>query len=119
MTEKIGETLADLMTDIVPLYYSEAETEEYPYAVYAMEVSPVLTKEGVHKLSATLAIEIVSTDYDEADEIAGQILDAIETGMNDGSVFLSSLQQTRTTRTEGIWILRLDYNVYQFDQINS
>lgn len=112
MIEQIGEKLAEIVEPIVPFFFSEAETEEYPYAVYTKDVTPVPSKDGIHKLRADVTVEVYAKDYDEAVDIAEEIRAAVLAGMRDEQ-FSVWPQLHQESRSEGIWISRTDYIIKQ------
>lgn len=118
MTEQIGIRLAELLEPIVPFYLSEAETDEYPYAVYDMNVSPVMVKDRVYKFTADVSIEVYGKEPDQVKEISDDIRSAIDEEMR-GDTFFASLVTFSDQRQEGLWISRLDYTINQKKEYNG
>lgn len=118
MTEKIGTRLAELIEPIVPFFLSEAETDEYPYAVYDMVVSAVRVKDRVYKYTADVSIEVYGKDPDQVKEISDGIRSVIEEEMR-GDTFFAALITFSDQRQEGLWISRLDYTINQKKEYNG
>ena len=112
MTESIGQKLVSTIGDIVPTYFAEAETDEYPYAVYDQVVSPSRTKDGAYKFTSQLTLAIVSDKFTEAEDIRDSVISAIDTQMR-GSVYNAGLDSMDTECQEGIWIMYLYYTITQ------
>ncbi len=119
MTDSLRDKLSDVLDPVIEIDLSEAETSEYPYAVYDMETSPVMTKDGIARFDGDTRIRIVSNSFDEADLIRGQIVSAISAGMHD-QVFSSRLLSTTKECVEGIWTIELNYTLRQYaDWVNE
>lgn len=113
MTERIAIKLTQLIADIVPLNLSEAETENYPYAVYDYTPVPYYTKDGVYKYSADVELVIVSKDYDEAQQISDEVASALAEGMHDQE-FFATARNVNADCTEGIWSITMNYTINQY-----
>ena len=110
MTEQIGKQLKTKLSSIVTLYYAEAETETYPYAVYDMTVQERRSKSGVFALTADLAIRVYSKVYADAKGIA----DSVMTAMGSlGTGFVTKFQSSSKDCVEGVWCVELNYFVGQ------
>lgn len=118
MTERIGIRLAELIDPIVPFFLSEAETDEYPYAVYDMDVSPRMVKDRVYKFTADVSIEVYGKDPDQVKDISDGIRSVIEEEMR-GDTFFATLVTFSDQRQEGLWISRLDYTINQKKEYNG
>lgn len=110
--EEIGAKLTALVSPIVPLYYSEAQSTDYPYAVYEQNVSPTYTKDGIGLLTSACTVRIYSPDFDEADRLSDEVQAAIATEMND-SQFYTRCTLVSKDCLEDIWIIELDYTIKQ------
>lgn len=113
MTDRIGIELMQRIYPIVPLSLVEAETEEYPYAVYNIESEPVMTKDGVHHITASVGVDIVSNDFDEANSIAQRIAEVMSHDNQEGDI-MAVLRDSSTDCLEGIWIITQNYRINQY-----
>lgn len=113
MIESIGTKLTSIVGAILPTFYSEAETETYPYAAYDQVLQYHRTKDGVYKISSDLKLIIVSNDFDEADRCRGEVLEAIEIGMKDDQ-YQAELQTVNKDCMEGVWVIEMNYRINQY-----
>lgn len=111
MSEAIGKKIVELVSPIVPIWLSEAETEEYPYAVYKQTVQEHRTKDGVYKYTAEPELHVYAKDFDQADAIAEQIKAAIAEGLAEP--FTGALRTQDKDCTAGVWDIELLYFVKQ------
>lgn len=102
MIERIGKKLTEVITPIVPLNLSEAETEEYPYASYSYVPEPKRTKDGIVGYRASAEVTIVSNDFDEAHGIKNDIVDAIESRMRTDGIY-ATVEEWEPECVEGLW----------------
>lgn len=114
MEESIGKALTAAVGEITPLYLYEAETEEYPYAVYYYTPEFFSTKDGVYKIEADVTVQVYSDDFDEAYALSGQIRDAALSGMN-GNAFMTRVSTSTKECVEGIWNIETVYKIKQID----
>lgn len=116
MTESIGIMLADLCGSILPFYLSEAETEDYPYAVYEYTPNEFRTKDGVYKITADVYIRVYSENPDDAETKAAAIkavLDAYTDEDENAGQYVLRQQSSSETCMEGVWQIELQYYVRQ------
>lgn len=113
MTERIGEKINEIVSPIVPFFLTEAEVEKYPFAFYEQTVTPLNTKDGIYKFRSTAVISVVSEDFDEADDIASQIMLAIADGMHN-ETYSSHLTSINKDCNEGVWTIELNYILNQY-----
>lgn len=112
MTETIGAKIYELMSPIVPTYYSEAETDTYPFAVYSQELTFVHTKDGIAGIKSDLVIDVIGKDFDVLDTKCAQILSAID-GLNDGTDYTARRKSFRKDCSEGVWDFSINYRIIQ------
>jgi len=113
MTESLRDKLVSILSQVVTLHLSEAEVEDYPYAVYDMTSNPVMDKDGVARYEGETKITLVSDDFDEIETLRPQVEQAILSGMRD-SVFSSRLIDVTKECMEGIWTIELNYTLRQY-----
>lgn len=112
MTEQIGQKLVTTIGSIIPTFYSEAETETYPYCKYKQTLTMGVTKDEVYKIESACEVSIVSDSFDEADQKSSQVQTAIANGMTSGQ-FWSRLLTMAKECVDGIWTITLSYNIKQ------
>ncbi len=107
----IAERITTALTDIVDLYYSVAETDVAPYAVYSLEYSESRTKEGPYKYTADVVIAVVGNNYAQADRLSKQVMSAIDGIRNtDLSVRLESHSEDSE---KDAWVIQNRYIIIQ------
>lgn len=110
MEDKIGIIVTSTVGGICPLYLYEAETAEYPYAVYSYVPEFRSTKDGVYRITADLTMDIYSDDFDEAHALALEVRDAL---VALGGVFRCREISNSMECVEGVWDIRWTYRVDQ------
>lgn len=114
MADEVIYTIATKLTALCqPLgsfYLSEAETEDFPYAVYDATYERAYAKDGVYKETGDVTIHVVSNDFDEADELSDDLQTAIATGMNSDG-FTSMFVDLNKGCVEGIWTIDIRYTI--------
>jgi hypothetical protein len=117
MTESIADMLVSVCKDILPFYLSEAETEDYPYAVFEYTPQVFRTKDGVYKITADVYIRVYSNDGDEVETKAAAIMSALDTFAADttdnNGKYIIALQASPESCVEGVWQYELQYFVKQ------
>lgn len=113
MTESIGTQLYTLLSSVVTLNLSEAETESYPYAVYDAPIVPVFSKDGVMKYMSETVITVYAKDFDTAQAKADSIISTLETGMRSAQ-YSATLTSNTPSRVDGIWGIELKYRINQY-----
>ena len=113
MKETIGVRLTELASQYVSFYFSEAQTEEYPYAVYTSSVTPVYTKDGIHHYEASVAVTVYAKDLDVVNPIADAISSAIRDDMNDGQYFSRQLSDESDCSDE-VWLREMSFTIKQY-----
>lgn len=112
MRDRIGIEFTHRVAPIVPLSLVEAETESYPYAVYNIDTTPVWTKDGVDHLNASVSLDIVSDDFDQANDISEAVAQTMEPDNQEGAIS-AKLLDTSVNCYEGIWIITQNYRIKQ------
>lgn len=113
MKETIGIKLTELASPHVPFFFSEAQTEEYPYAVYTSSVTPVYTKDGIHHYESSVVITVYDNDLEVVNPIAENILEAVKNGMNNGQ-YASRQMSDNTDCTEEVWSREMSFTIKQY-----
>lgn len=113
MKETIGVRLTELASQYVSFYFSEAQTEEYPYAVYTSSVTPVYTKDGIHHYESSVAVTVYAKDLDVVNPIADAISSAISNDMNDGQYFSRQLSDDSDCSDE-VWSREMSFTIKQY-----
>lgn len=113
MKETIGIKLTELASPHVSFFFSEAQTEEYPYAVYTSSVTPVYTKDGIHHYESSVVITVFANDLEVVNPIAENILEAIKNGMNN-SQYASRQISDNTDCTAEVWSRELSFTIKQY-----
>lgn len=111
MTENIGKHLTGICDFYVPFYQSEAESDDYPYAVYRYTPQEFRTKDGVYKITSEVSISVYSQDFDEAQAKADMLRAALDAD-NDNRFQIVFLRQSKQ-RSEDVWSIELVYYVKQ------
>lgn len=113
MKETIGVRLTELASQYVSFYFSEAQTEEYPYAVYTSSVTPIYTKDGIHHYEASVTVTVYAKDLDVVNPIADAISSAISDDMNDGQYFSRQLSDESDCSDE-VWSREMSFTIKQY-----
>lgn len=113
MKETIGIRLNELISKYVDIYLAEAETEEYPYAVYTSDITPVYVKDGIHHYQADVVITVYAKDLDIINPIVDNILDAVAADMSGGK-FSARLTRDHSDCMDGVWSRELNYTINQY-----
>lgn len=113
MTENIGIRLNEILSQYVDLYLAEAETENYPYAVYTCDVTPVYTKDGIHHYQAVVTITVYAKDLDEITPICNNIKSAMDATFAQGE-YSARITRDYPDCLEGVWSRVIDYTIIQY-----
>lgn len=113
MKETIGIKLTTLASQFVNIYLAEAEEENYPYAVYTSDVTPVYTKDGIHHYEALVSLTVFGQDLDSCDHISESIASAISENMTRRPYFAFKTSD-RKDCDEGIWSRTMSFTIRQF-----
>lgn len=113
MKETIGIRLTELASPHVAFFFSEAQTEEYPYAVYSSDVTPAYTKDGIHHYEATVTVTVYGKDLDVVNPIAEAIDSAIKAEMNDGQYASRQISESSEC-VEEVWSREMTYTIKQY-----
>lgn len=114
MTESIGIKINEIVSQFVDVYLAEAETEEYPYAVYTSTITPVYTKDGIDHYQSDVVITIYDKDLDAINPIASKIQQAIISLMSGGK-YSSRQLRDYSDCTDGVWSRELSYTINQYN----
>jgi hypothetical protein len=117
MKENIGATLVTLCSGLqkpVTLYLSEAECDEYPYAVYEADYVPSYDKDGMYKIVGDITVRAYSKDYSEAQDIADSVDSAILTNFASGSYTVRQMSQLKKECLNETWSVGYQYRITQF-----
>ena len=104
MIDSIGETIVRVVGPLVPVYLSEAETESYPYAVYELQSTPRLTKDGVAGYDGVAVINIYGKDFDELQGLLA---------LNADPEWAVQVTSQSKSCTEGVWVLTTNLQINQ------
>ena len=117
MTENIGQRLLDLCgaaeTPIV-LYLSEAESEDYPYAVYDADYVPYYDKDGVYKVVGDISVRAYAKDAATAQEVADAINAIVLTNFSTGGYTVRQLSQLKKECLQETWSVGYQYRITQY-----
>ncbi len=117
MTENIGQRLLDLCsaaeTPIV-LYLSEAESEDYPYAVYDADYVPYYDKDGVYKVVGDISVRAYAKKAETAQGIADAIDAIILTNFSTGGYTVRQLSQLKKECLQETWSVGYQYRITQY-----
>lgn len=120
MTENIGTRLLALCSaqDIV-LYLSEAESEDYPYAVYDADYVPYYDKDGVYKIVADIEVKAYAKKAETAQEISDAIDSIILTNFSSGGYTVRQLSQLKKDCLQETWSVGYQYRITQYRTNND
>lgn len=77
--------LITTLSKILPIYPFEApQGTRAPYGIYAKNVSPIRTKEGIAGYDGSVTISIYANTIDVVDSIAEQIISTLDNATIDG-----------------------------------
>jgi len=110
-SERIGDIFNAACAGVLPVFLSEAETEDYPYLVYTSTVTPVVCKDGVIGYTSSLNARIYSNDFDDAESKAADVADAVQDNIPDNYLFIPATLERSCT--DGVWEISLTWNVKQ------
>ncbi len=117
MTENIGKRLLDLCsaaeTPIV-LYLSEAESEDYPYAVYDANYVPFYDKDGVYKIVGDIEVKAYAKKAETAQEIADAIDALVLTNFSTDGYTVRQLSQLKKECLQETWSVGYQYRITQY-----
>lgn len=115
MQENIGVTLKNLcIAQGITLYLSEAESEDYPYAVYNADYVPSYDKDGMYKIVGDVTVKAYSKDYAEATTMALNIDEIILSNFASGSYTVRQLSQIKKDCLNETWSVSYQYRITQF-----
>lgn len=117
MTENIGQRLLDLCgaaeTPIV-LYLSEAESEDYPYAVYDADYVPYYDKDGVYKVVGDISVRAYAKEAATAQGMADAINAIVLTNFSAGGYTVRQLSQLKKECLQETWSVGYQYRITQY-----
>ena len=114
MKETIGIKLTEIASKYVDTYFAEAQTEEYPFAVYTSSVSPVYTKDGIHHYEASVNISVFAQELERVNDIVEAIASDIDAEMTSGK-YASRCISDNTDCTDEVWSRELSYTFNQYE----
>ena len=113
MKDTIGIRLTELASKHADFYFSEAQTEEYPYAVYTAPSTPVYTKDGIHHYEADVTVTVYDVNLQRANGIADAIASNIAVSMNDGQ-YASRMTSDATDCSDEVWSREMRFTIKQY-----
>lgn len=115
MVENIGSRLKELCdAQDIELYLSEAQCDDYPYAVYDADYTPYYDKDGMRKIIADVAVKAYSKKSFEAEALAVAIDSIIlESFASDGYTVRATSHLKKECLQE-IWSVSFQYRITQF-----
>ena len=115
MTENIGTRLLDLCSaENIVLYLSEAESEDYPYAVYDADYVPYYDKDGVYKVVGDISVRAYAKKAETAQAIADAIDSIILTDSSSGGYTVRQLSQLKKECLQETWSVGYQYRITQY-----
>lgn len=112
MIDSIGETIVRVVGPLVPVYLSEAETESYPYAVYELQSTPRMTKDGVAGYDGVAGINIYGKDFDELQALSDEMVEGL-VALNADQAWAVQVTSQSKSCTEGVWVLTTNLQINQ------
>lgn len=115
MVENIGSTLKGLC-DVqgIELYLSEAQCDEYPYAVYDADYTPFYDKDGMRKIIADVVVKAYSKESSDAEALASAIDSIILGSFASGAYTVRATAQLKKECLQEIWSVSFQYRITQF-----
>ena len=117
MTENIGSLLTTLCASLqtpVKLFLSEAESKDYPYAVYEADYTPHYDKDGVYKIVADVSVRGYSKDPSESQNTADAIDSVILTNFASGGYTVRQISQLKKECLQETWSVGYQYRITQY-----
>ena len=114
MTNTIGSYICSSLASVIPVMLDEDATNDYPYAVYAVQVAEANSKAGCYKLSGTLRLRVYADDYATAKEKGQAIKTALAAALRTQQ-YRGVLTNEMSECLDGLWQYDLDYNIAQYD----
>lgn len=117
MKENIGSVLQTLCAGLqkpITLYLSEAESDDYPYAVYDADYVPYYDKDGVYKIVADISVRGYSKDHVEAQTLADSIDTLILSNFASGGYTVRQVSQLKKECLQETWSVGYQYRITQF-----
>ena len=117
MIENIGARLKSLCDDQgIALYLSEAESEDYPYAVYEADYVPSYDKDGVYKIVGDVIVRAYSKDWEEAAELATSVNDIILANFSDDGYTVRVTSHLKKECIQETWSVTYQFRITQYRQ---
>lgn len=115
MVENIGSRLKDLCdAQGIDLYLSEAQCDEYPYAVYDADYTPFYDKDGMRKIIANVVVKAYSKESSDAETLASAIDSIILDSFASGAYTVRATAQLKKECLQEIWSVSYQYRITQF-----
>ena len=117
MTENIGSKLiaaCAALEDPISVFLSEAESEDYPYAVYEADYEPSYDKDGVYKIVGEVSVRGYSRSASEAEALASAIDDVILTIFSSDGYTVRQVSQLKKECLQETWSVGYQYRITQY-----
>ena len=107
-------TLCGSLQSPVKLYLSEAESKDYPYAVYEADYTPSYDKDGIYKIVGDVTVRAYSKDASEAETLAGTIDTLILANFASGGYTVRQMSQLKKGCVQDVWSVAYTYRITQY-----
>lgn len=107
-------TLCGSSQSPIRLFLSEAECEDYPYAVYDADYTPYYDKDGVYKIVGDVTVRAYSKDASEAETLASSIDTLILANFVSGGYAVRQVSQLKKDCVQETWSVEYTYRITQF-----
>ena len=115
MVENIGSMLKDLCdAQGIDLYLSEAQCNDYPYAVYDADYTPYYDKDGMRKIIADVVVKAYSKESAEAESLAVAINSIILGSFASDGYTVRATSHLKKECLQEIWSVSFQYRITQF-----
>lgn len=108
----VPERITTALSGIINLFFVVAESDNTPYAVYDIKSNPIKNKDGIYKYICTVTIAVVGSSFDEVDNIANLLENAME-GLISSDLMVIQNSRQPVSDDEQQWIVYFEYNITQ------
>lgn len=108
------QTLCESQQKPIILFLSEAESENYPYAVYEADYTPYYDKDGVYKIVADITVRCYSKNHVEAETLADSIDALILSNFASGGYAVRQVSQLKKDCLQETWSVGYQYRIIQY-----